>query len=306
MKIVSLFSGVGGMDLGFKLAGHEIIWANDNWTDAVNTYKLNIGDPIIEGDIQEVKNTIPNCDIVIGGFPCQGFSVANRNRHKEDIRNQLYLEFVSILEKTKPPFFLAENVKGILSLDDGIAFEKIVEEFSKIGYNVNHMLLNAADYGVPQKRERVFIYGVRKDYNYDLKMPPAKTHSCNLDEGLNSWVTVGDVLKNVPDPDKKHALKNHVYSKFKIKWNGYLGHRPVSPNEPSPTITARGDKKGGVVIHPHPNRKRRMSVREAAIIQSFPLDFEFFGSKTSAYRQIANAVPPKLSFQIAKQFPDKA
>lgn len=306
MKIASLFAGAGGLDLGFIWAGHEIIWANDNFEDAVLTYKKNIGDHITLGDIKLISSDmIPNHDILIGGFPCQGFSVANTKRSKHDSRNQLYLEFLRVLKDKQPRYFVAENVKGILSLEKGKIFELIVDDFKSAGYSVSHKLYNAADYGVPQKRERVFILGKRLDVTGTLD-PPLASHTENPDlfKDKKTWVSVGEALSNIPNPDGEHNLVNHTYSKFKLKFNGYLGNRKVDPEKPAPTVTARGDSKGGVVVLHHPSNLRRMSVRELATVQSFPIDFEFIGTNSSAYRQIGNAVPPILAQKIATIFND--
>ncbi|MEY2195334.1 DNA cytosine methyltransferase [Neobacillus sp. BF23-41] len=306
MKIVSLFSGAGGMDLGFIRAGHEIIWANDIYEKAIETYKLNIGDHINCSDIKDIHSDhIPECDMIIGGFPCQGFSVANINRSTEDERNKLYLEMLRIIKGKKPKYFVAENVKGILSLGKGKVKEMILSDFESAGYNVTCNLVNAANYGVPQQRERVFFIGVRKDLNESINFP-SPTHAeppSHLLFGLNEWVTIGEALKDIPEPEDAPEIPNHEYTKYKLRFNGYMGHREIDPNRPSPTITARGDNKGGVVIIHHPNNHRRLSVREAAIIQSFPMDFVFVGSKTDGYRQIGNAVPPLLAFNLAKCFP---
>ncbi|MEH7094487.1 DNA cytosine methyltransferase [Neobacillus vireti] len=306
MKIVSLFSGAGGMDLGFIKAGHEIIWANDVYERAIETYKQNIGEHIICEDIKDIPSEqIPKCDMVIGGFPCQGFSVANMNRSTEDERNKLYLEMLRIIKAKQPKYFVAENVKGILSLAKGKIKEMILSDFENAGYNVTCNLVNAADYGVPQLRERVFFIGVRKDLNEIIDFP-APTHAeppSHLLFGLKKWVTIGEALKDVPEPEEAPDIPNHEYTKYKLRFNGYMGHREINPDRPAPTITARGDNKGGVVIIHHPNNHRRLSVREAAIVQSFPMDFVFAGSKTDGYRQIGNAVPPLLAFNLAKCFP---
>jgi len=305
MKVVSLFSGAGGLDIGFIKAGHEIIWANDNFFDAVKTYQKNIGDHIVFKDISKIpSNEIPDHDMLIGGFPCQGFSLANINRGEHDERNKLYLEFLRILVDKQPTFFLAENVKGILSLMQGKIFNLIIEDFKHAGYKVIYKVLNAADFGVPQRRERVIIIGVKNDVDISIKHPePTHGEKIDLFSKKKSWVTIGEALKNIPEPEDEHALLNHTYSKFKLKFNGYLGNRAVDPNKPAPTVTARGDEKGGVVVLHHPNNHRRMSVRELAITQSFPIDFIFEGNNSSAYRQIGNAVPPILAFAIASVFP---
>lgn len=301
MKVVSLFSGAGGLDLGFQKAGHELIWANDNYADAVETYRKNIGKHIVPADIREIPSSeIPDCDIVIGGFPCQGFSVANTKRNTSDSRNYLYRELLRIISDKRPRFFVAENVKGILSLDQGKVFTTILKDFS-FAYNISYALLNAADYGVPQKRERVIIVGIREDMQYTYIFPEP-SHSKDGGGGKCKWISSGEALADFPDPDTKNNVPNHVYSKYKLNFNGYLGHRKLDPSLPAPTVTARGDNRGGVVVLPHPNDARRMTCRELATIQSFPPDFEFCGNKSSVYRQIANAVPVELAYRIAKQF----
>lgn len=303
MNVVSLFSGVGGLDLGFIRAGHTIVWANDLYKDAVDTYRQNIGKHIILDDIRNINtDDILDCDIVIGGFPCQGFSVANTQRHEDDDRNILYKELIRVISKKQPKFFVAENVKGILSMGGGTIINMIINDFSALGYKVQKKVLNAADYGVPQKRERVIIVGVRNDINFEYTYPNP-THTDNISKkGLLPWVTVGEAFRNIPDPDIDNSLPNHEYSKYKLRFNGYIGHRTIDPNKPAPTVTARGDDKGGVVVLHHPNNLRRMSCRELATVQSFPLDFVFSGTRSSVYRQIGNAVPPLLAYAIAKQF----
>ncbi len=302
MNVVSLFSGAGGLDLGFILAGHNVIWANDIYSDAVKTYRNNIGNHIVEKDIKDIPSKeIPSADIIIGGFPCQGFSVANIKRHTNDSRNALYRELLRVIIDKQPKYFLAENVKGILSLDKGSVFSMIISDFTNAGYNVSYQVLNSADYGVPQKRERVIIIGVRKDLTYQYVFPE-KTHSPDGSDNKSKWVSIKDALAIYPDPDTPNDIPNHTYSKYKLNFNGYIGHRKLDPNKPAPTVTARGDSKGGVVILPHPNGLRRMTCRELATVQSFPSDFIFFGNNSSIYRQIGNAVPVKLAITIAKQF----
>ena len=302
MKVVSLFSGAGGLDLGFKMAGHHIIWANDIYEDAVETYKKNIGNHIVCKDINLInEHDISDCDIVIGGFPCQGFSVANTKRNIEDTRNQLYKQLIRVISAKKPKFFLAENVKGITNLAKGEVFKMIIDDFTNIGYRVKYQILNAADFGVPQSRLRVIIIGVRNDIDWEY-VYPNPTHTKNGNDKQNKWISVSEALNNIPNPDEPNNLLNHTYSKYKLNINGYIGHRLLDPNKPAPTVTARGDNKGGVVIHPHPNGKRRMSCRELALIQSFPIDYEFIGNNSSVYRQIGNAVPPLLGYAVANVF----
>jgi len=301
MNIVSLFSGAGGFDLGFIQAGHKVLWANDVDKDCAATYAHNIGEHFVLEDIKDINtDTIPDCDIVIGGFPCQGFSLANRNRDISDERNKLYLEFVRVVRDKMPSYFVAENVRGLLSLEKGEAIKMIVEDFKKIGYDVNYRVFNAADFGVPQNRYRVIIIGIRNDiFNGNFPFP-TPTHAKKPDFLHEKWISIGEALKNTPEPDSEHNLKNHIYSKYKVTNRNFTGHRRTDPDKPSPTILAK--KTGGNVAIHHPKNHRRMSVRESAIIQSFPLDFEFFGSMGSMYRQIGNAVAVLFAKKIGEEF----
>ena len=300
MKAVSLFSGAGGMDLGLFQAGLEIVWANDNDADAVSTYRRNIGNHVVLGDIREIDSSeIPECDVVVGGFPCQGFSEANWRRTLSDDRNTLYRELLRVVGDLRPAHFIAENVKGLVSMEKGAVLGLIVRDFEALGYKVHWRVLNAADYGVPQRRQRVIILGSRQDAA--VLRHPRPTHSANSEvDGLRPWVTVGEALAHVPEPEDTHELLNHTYSKYKLRFNNYLGHRVIDPNLPAPTVTARGDDQGGVVVLHHPKNHRRMSARELATVQSFPMDFEFCGTQTSAYRQIGNAVPPLLARALGR------
>lgn len=308
MKVVSLFCGAGGLDLGFIRAGHEVVWATDIDEHAIATYQHNIGEHAYLADIKDINaESIPDCDIVIGGFPCQGFSVANTGRSASDSRNQLYLELLRVIREKAPPFFLAENVKGLLNLEKGRVFQIILNDFRALGYKVQYKVLNAADFGVPQKRERLIIVGVRNDVEYDFKFPQqthASADKCKV-LGLSPWVAIGNALRDIPEPEDAPNIPNHTYSKYKLRFNGYIGHRRIDPDQPAPTVTARGDNKGGVVVLHHPMNHRRMSARELATTQSFPMDFAFQCRQSVAYRLIGNAVPPKLAEAVASCFPLK-
>ncbi len=307
MRVVSLFSGVGGLDLGFIRAGHEIVWANDIYEDAVQTYKDNIGNHIVIGNIESIPSSaIPDCGIVIGGFPCQGFSIANMHRHLEDSRNKLYLELLRVIMDKQPKYFLAENVKGLISLDKGKVIEMILKDFGGAGYKVKHKVLDAADYGVPQHRQRVIFIGVRNDLPNDIDYP-LPTHanpSSNPEPPMLPWVNISEALVDIPEPEDAPELPNHTYSRYKLRFVNYLGHRRIDPDKPAPTVTARGDDRGGVVVLHHSNNHRRMSARELAVTQSFPLYFKFAGNLSSAYRQIGNAVPPIFAKALASVFPN--
>ena len=292
MDIVSLFSGAGGLDLGMIQAGNVVVWANDIDGDAVATYRKNIGNHIIQEDIRNIGiDTIPVSDVVIGGFPCQGFSMANLRRTVDDERNSLYHFFCQVVEAKHPKYFIAENVKGILSIGKGEVIKMILENFEKLGYHVELHKVNMADYGVPQVRQRVVIVGERLDMYARVHFQfPQPTHGKG--DGMLPWVSIREAIDRFPDPDTPNDVPNHVYSEYKVVYRNFTAHRKTDPDKPSPTILARGNGKGGVCAIPHYNGTRRLSVRESAAVQTFPDDFVFCGSRTAGYRQIGNAVPP--------------
>lgn len=389
-RVISLFSGAGGMDLGFARAGFDIVWANDFFKEAVETYKLNIGDHIVYGDITKIKSSeMPNdIDLVIGGFPCQGFSVANNRRSMADKRNFLYKEMLRVIKDKKPKFFVAENVKGIMSIENGKVFEMIKKDFESLGYRVDAKLLNAAEYGVPQARERVVIIGNRLGISnpYPEISHYVDTHKYSSKKGLKKAISVKDTinfLSNVnlcenPIIVDERTIYNHIAStnvydtfwgrKYEVNqfdicdylkewrkksgWStkrvdehfGYkhtAGHwfrkdngsgsipkpsdwlelkkimgfddkydkqvttiveKPITFEQslritnwdrPSDTITATGPEI-------HVNKERRLSVRECALLQTFPDDFQFVGSINIMYKQIGNAVPVLLAEKIAE------
>lgn len=329
--MVSLFSGCGGLDLGFSEAGFKIIWANDFDQDAQRIYELNIGQ-IDKRDILTVdENEIPDCDIVTAGFPCQPFSNAGNRKGIHDSRGMLYKECLRIIKKKQPKVFVFENVKGLLStkyIDGRLLSDVIVSDLEEssnpeeLGYNVTYKLLNASDYGVPQNRQRVFFVGIRKDLNKKFVFPSPS---------VKSKVVLGDILdipNNIPNqkdwPFSPQALemvrnipeggswKDVPYESLaprfqKIRDNMKLYHSPnfyrrFSRREVCGTITASAQPENCGIIHPTENR--RYTIREIARIQSFPDSFKFIDETTkdivSMYKVIGNAVPPKLAKAIAK------
>ena len=303
MKIVSLFSGAGGLDLGLIQAGNKVVWANDFDKNAVATYRKNIGNNIVCDDIKNIEvEKLPVCDVVVGGFPCQGFSMANRFRDVGDSRNELYKFFHKVIEVKQPKFFIAENVKGILSLGHGEVIKQIVSDFENAGYTIDLHLVNMADYGVPETRQRVIIIGQRKNLsNSFLFKFPEKTYEKDGKNNLRKWKSICEAISHFPDPDNKNDVPNHEYSKYKVIYRNYTAHRKTDPNKPSPTILARGNGGGGVCAIPHYNGKRRLTVRESAAVQTFPDDFEFVGTLGSCYRQIGNAVPVLFAKCLGKE-----
>ncbi|QDC97169.1 DNA cytosine methyltransferase [Candidatus Methylopumilus universalis] len=308
MKIVSLFAGCGGLDLGLHKAGHKIVHASDFDKDSVDTYNGYFKNKAKLIDVHHLKGKeLPDYDLLAGGFPCQGFSVANIYRSKDDSRNQLYTQIVRLLKESKPKFFLLENVAGILSLEKGQVVEQIVKDLTNVnksafgGYEVRYKKLNAADYGVPQNRIRVIFLGISKSFDQNTRetmfkyFPPTPTHISKGDMINTKFLTLRDVISDLGDPDKNYPIPNHVCNKHEVKINGYIGNRKLDWDKPSPTIVGRGGGTGGPVIAVHPNLKRRFSVRETARIQTFPDDFIFKGPISSQFRQIGNAVAVRFA-----------
>jgi len=302
IKIVSLFSGCGGLDFGFhNNPKYKHVFVNDFDKDACDTYEYNFG---IKPNCSDVKKLIdiPDFDLLIGGFPCQGFSMANPYRTETDERNNLYLEILKILNQKKPSYFILENVKGILNMGGydseldkknkkGRIVKNIVEELKMCGYKVQYKLFELKKFNIPQKRERVIFIGVRNDIDFEIKWPI---------ESNTELLTLKDAIGDLPI-DYINEIQ-HIGTKHKCNVNGFLGNRELKWDEPSPTITGRGGGSGGPVIHNHPSLKRRLTIRECARIQTFPDNFIFKGSVSSMYKQIGNAVPCNFSVYLSKIF----
>lgn len=305
-SILSLFSGCGGLDLGFlggftflkkEYCKHdfELVWANDIDKNACHTFSKYFKHDIVCGDIREIikenqtqmfDNPIPNnVDIVLGGFPCQDFSHSGKRKGFEAARGTLYQSMGDIIKSTKPMLFLAENVKGLLTMNKGEAITKIVNDFEKLGYHISYKLLLTENFEVPQKRERVIIIGTRKDLlpKFDFSQLCSKKK-----ELIPLKEAIGD-LENI----KEGEFINHYWSK--AKKNKGQGNNLVVKTEPGPTM--RAEHHGNIEFHW--NGQRRLSAREAARIQSFPDDFIFYPSTSSAYKQIGNAVPPVFGWHLA-------
>lgn len=221
-SLISLFSGAGGMDLGFINAGFDILWANDFDEDSVKTYKNNIGEHITLGDItkinsEDISDIDGEVDVVIGGFPCQSFSVANTKRNIDDSRNFLYLELLRVIKDKNPKFFVAENVKGLLSMEGGAIMDMILNDFRSLGYNVDYKVLNSANFGVPQFRERVIIMGNRVGKE---NVFPTPTHS-NLE--LEPYVTTKDAIGFLSDVELGNGKIEEV-----IEVNNRLIHNHIA------------------------------------------------------------------------------
>ncbi len=309
LRVVSLFSGCGGLDLGFRgdftylgkyyePHNYELLWANDYEPKSCQTYRNYFKtDHVVCGDFTElVKNpdSIPDCDVILGGFPCQDFSVAGKRLGFSAKRGKLYLSMRDLIIAKRPMAFVAENVKGLLNIGQGEVIKIIEKDFSDAGYKVTLKLYHTADYGVPQTRERVIIIGIRKDIDAHFTPPePTHTRTPNLFT-LKPWVTAKEALDDLADLPEG-SFPTHFWSKAKL-FKGTQGNSVISPDKPAPTM--RAEHHGNIEFHY--NNHRRLSAREAARIQSFPDDFEFFKSTSDAYRQIGNAVAPVFGWHIAK------
>lgn len=294
-KVISLFSGCGGMDLGFlggfKFLGTEyskndfdIIWANEIDEHAVKTYRHNLGDHIVQGDIWQHLDSMPNsADIIIGGFPCQDISINGKGAGISGSRSGLYKAMLSAVGRVRPKIFIAENVKGLLMKHHRQDLEIVLSDFRNLGYLVDYYLLNAADYGVPQTRERVIIVG-------RLPEIPEIVIEKTIDDG--NYVTAKQAIDDLLEQEENEAI-NHVWSRAAKSPD--QGSRILDPDRAGYTI--RAECHGN--IQWHYKLPRRISMREAARIQSFPDDFIFQSKLRATERQIGNAVPPVLGWHIA-------
>lgn len=307
VKVVSLFSGCGGFDLGveggFQFLGRtyprhntEIVYANDIAEKACDIYDVNFNLKATRGDIAKVEtSTIPDHDILIGGFPCQSFSLSAQNPPRlgiTDERGQMFLQMVKVLKERLPSVFIAENVKGILSANKGLAFPLIVKEFEDAGYNVTHKVLKSVEYGIPQKRERVFIVGFRSELaNSGFGFPLDTDVRANLNEVLDSEDSI---------PDKYFFSKRAVEGMRKANKKMNKG-RAQNVEGPCNTVTSHLAKVSINSTDPVlkiGGRYRRLMPIEVARVQSFPETFNLVGSDSAKYKALGNAVPPVLAWNL--------
>lgn len=321
MKILSLFSGCGGLDLGFEKAGFEIAIANEFDPTIWETFKINHPKTkLLECDIKNVqeKDLPKDIDGIIGGPPCQSWSEAGAMRGINDSRGQLFFEYIRLLKIVKPKFFLAENVSGMLSSKHKDAVDNFITLFKECGYDVSLTLVNAKDYGVAEERKRVFYIGFRNDLNIKFEFPEGSTK----DDSLK--VTLRDVIWDLKDNVVSAGNKNYHNPKAVNNNEYFVGayspifmsrNRVKSWDEQAFTVQASGRQ---CQLHPQApkmvfisqNKRgfvkgkeslyRRMSVREIARIQGFPDDFQFvYDYVDNAYKMIGNAVPVNLAYEIA-------
>lgn len=341
-KIIDLFCGAGGFSYGFEMENFETVLGIDKWGDAIETFNFNHKKAVGKNlDIHEFTNKkieefLKNNEIdgIIGGPPCQGFSMVG-TRDRFDERNDLYLEYYRFVKKVRPKFFIIENVKGLLTLENGFFKKDIVERFGSLGYNINYKVLRASEYGVPQSRERVFFVGLSIDYfgNKYFEYPiPNKV----------DFVSTEEAISDLPSLDNKESQYEYSsepkndFQKLMRKNNKGIIHNNDGTNHTDKTISIinlvpdggnirdlpseyykvrnynasfkrMDSQKPSTTIdcghrnYFHYKENRVPTVRESARIQSFPDRFIFKGSKTSQYTQVGNAVPPLVAQALAKQ-----
>lgn len=322
MKVVSFFSGCGGLDLGFEQAGFDIVWANEFDVKIQSTYAFNHPNTFLcKSDIRTIKSIdIPSCDGFIGGPPCQAWSEAGLGLGLKDVRGQVFLDYIRIINEKQPKFFLIENVKGLVSDKHKNVFFNFLVKLQDAGFKVYFKILDAVNFSVPQNRERVFIVGIRNDIHIDYSFP-----ECNFGEYVSLKEAIGDI--NEP-PIKYRESDIVLFEKEKFRrylnndvFDGCYSARYMSRNrvrgwdEPSFTIPATAVN---VPLHPQAPKMdyisgnlrsfsrgneylyRRLSVRECARIQTFPDSFQFLYSNIlDGYRMVGNAVPPRMGRSLA-------
>ncbi len=334
--VLDLFCGCGGMSLGFEMAGFDVELAIDNWEDALVTYRKNHKRvKTVNGDLStlkpedvELKYNINNIDVIIGGPPCQGFSVAGKRIINDD-RNKLYKSFVRFVEHFRPKAFVMENVPNILSIGDGVIKDTILKDFTRLGYSVCCSVLTASDYGTPQNRRRAVFVGQKEELSFtfperSIKEPVTTEEAISdlpegsLDDGsdypsiprsdyqrmirrgatklYNHQITIHTaetqrIIAMVPDGGNYKCLPKEMWNLRKV----HIAWTRMNSKKPCFTIDT------GHRHHFHYKFNRIPTVRESARIQSFPDNFIFVGSRTSQNRQVGNAVPPLMAKAIAEQ-----
>ncbi len=288
-KVVSLFSGCGGADLGvvgnFEFNGKKydknpfsLVYVLDIDNKALNTHRLNFQcDNVVCGDICEIDTKdIPEHDVLVGGFPCQSFSTVNPTKDPFDDRANLYKQMVRIAKEKQPKVFVAENVKGLLTLHKGSIIAKVIKAFEEAGYIVKKQLIRCADYGVPQKRERVIIVGIRKDITHEYIFPDAPNE--------NNWQPLSVAVHSLAIEDKKYYFSEKAVQGMKNAKNNMKRGLAQNLNEPCLTVTSHlakvslNSRDPVLLVDPEKELYRRFTPREAARIQSFPDSFQFAGN----------------------------
>ena len=307
-KVVSLFSGIGGLDLGFEFAGFDIVWANDFDHAACQTYKANVGTQIIEGDIRIVKEQIPPHDILIGGFPCQPFSTFGKLQGFKDEQNRgtLFFEIMDIAAKHDTKVIVLENVRNLMNHNKGETFKRIKQELTDAGYYVNAHILNSQDFGVPQRRNRVFIVAFNKNYfknekfEYPIPTDLKITTQDLLDENVGEkyfltkkisktilgYGTKGYMVKPTIDLPISKTLTATMHKMHRASQDNYV--TDIKNYEINVS-----DKENRINI-------RKLTPNECRKLQGFPSDWKYVVSDAQAYKQFGNAVTVNVAYAVAK------
>lgn len=318
LDIISLFAGCGGLDLGFRLAGFNPVWANEYDRTIWDTYQFNHTETTLDRrDIRKINSDeVPDCIGIIGGPPCQSWSAAGAKRGIDDSRGQLFWDYIRIVRDKQPLFFLAENVSGILSPRNRDAFTYILSQFEQIGYRVSYKLLNARSFGVPQDRKRVIVVGYRESLGFGFEFPEAGDEVLTLQDAIFDLQTA-PILVNGKVDNYHPSIPNHECADLGFSSIYMSRNRVRSWSEPSFTIQAGGrhaplhpqaskmilvaqDKR---IFDPNsPQPYRRLSVRECARIQTFPDEFIFkYKYIIDGYKMVGNAVPVNLARNLANK-----
>ena len=317
MKLVSLFSGCGGLDLGFKQAGFKFVWANEFDKSITPTLKRNF--PRLKVDERSIScisaKEIPDCDGIIGGPPCQSWSAFGKQTGMQDSRGKLFNDYIRIIAEKQPAFFFAENVKGLMFKKQSKSVTKIMKAFTELGYNVSYGIFNTFNFNVPQNRLRVIIIGYATSFKEFFEPPKFARQSLNLKNSIYDLRKTAVPALEKYKPNPKVKVSNHEYMTGNFS-SHYMSRNRIKPwTEPSFTIQASGRH---APCHPdsgsmqkiakdvckftNPKKVRRLSVRECARIQTFPDDFVFnYSNLNDGYKMIGNAVPPEFAKAFARK-----
>jgi len=319
--VVSLFSGIGGLDLGFTIAKFNVIWANDNSPSTWETYEKNHPNTVLDrrSITQITDDEIPDCDVIIGGPPCQSWSIAGSNKGVKDSRGKLFYEYLRVIKAKKPKIFVAENVEGILRKTHKLEFDKIISNFEQIGYAVHYKLLNAAEYGTPQDRKRVIIVGIRMDITDNYEYPLKNKQLITLEQAIGDLsdhkidhVTRHDTVNNNIDIYLQDTWSSQFMSRNRVRGWDEVSYTipatarqvPLHPQAPK-MIKVNTDKfefaiNDGTYRYNGIDLYRRLTVHECARIQTFPDTYKLYFDKIEdGYKILGNAVPVELAKCIA-------